>query len=58
MFLTECIVDFFGSKMSCKGPIMVFLQKFHLKNLNFKYLQNFFFVKELFTLYPVAKIVI
>ncbi len=56
VFVTECIVRFLGSQVTSNGVIMVFLQDFHLKGLNLRYVHYGSFVEELSALRPVAEV--
>ncbi len=54
--MAESIVRFLGSKVTSKGVIMVFLQDFHPKGLNLRYVQYGSFVEELSALRPVTEV--
>ncbi len=54
IFPTDCILRFLSCQVPCKRVIIVFLQKFHPKSLNLGYIQNVFFVEELFWLRSVT----
>ncbi len=54
--MAESIVRFLGSQVTSKGIIMVFLQDFHPKGLNFGYVQYGSFVDKLSALRLVAEV--
>ncbi len=56
VFIAEGIVRFFGSQVTSKGFIMVFVQDLHPKGLDLGYVQYGSFVEELSALRPVTEV--